>query len=390
MRRPAVLALLLVPLLVGAAIGAPVLRSSHAGDPTDATDVSALVLEESGRDDFATPSVDASTAISIERVAAEARLRRSALAVAFERADDDRARREVLFEAATGVEIASSALRSDQHELRRAYADGAIGTETLLRRHAVQAARARQLRLTLDRIAEYADRLSGFSMTTRIEALRATLTGYDGAATARVRAATTGAADPSRFWVAASRNGTVVSTIDDGVYHREAFRSDQWVPESVRVVDLATVEALAFERYPIAINSSQTVSRGIGSVDADIYRIEIGYEQGSILAFVDGDTEAVFYEVHRQPLARIVPGPAVVEADHGLRLAANRTRAGGPLRLATANATTGEPVAAEVLVDGTAVETGDDGVAWTLMPGETTSVVAVTERGNVSLTVRPR
>lgn len=388
MSPPRLAVIALLSLLVTAGIAIP----AQVGDPDQtipAHSIAALGLEEDERSGFAVQSIDASIALAMDRDRASVRLERHALAAAFEAAEDEQARREILFEAATDVEIAISSLRADQRDVRQAYVAGAIDESTLLRRQAVFAARANALHSNLDQIAEYADRIPGFSMESRIDSLRASLTGFDGPVSDRIRRATTGEHNATRLYVATSRNGTVFATIDDGVYLREAYRSDNWVPDSISDINLDRVEGLTYDRYPTAANSSQVVGRSFRNVNADIDRIEITYEQGAIFAYMDGDTEKVFYEIHRQPLDQIIPGSAVSTVDNGVRLMVNRTRAGSPLRVAVVDNSTNTPLQTTVVVDGHEVQTGLEGVAWTLMPAEQAEVTAVTARGNVSLSVRP-
>lgn len=390
MPRPLLVALLVVCAFAATpAPAVPSLQPSHAGDgPPDVTaDVAVLGLDGPARTNVTSPSLDVATAVATQREVARAELSRHSLDAAFERADGEQPRRELLLEAATEVEISISALRSTQRDLRGRYVAGDVTTETFLRRQAVHEARAEQLHLNLETILTLAEEVPRLSMRSRVRSLDAGLTGFEGPVTTRAVDSVTGEADPTRLYVSSSANGTALSMFSDDEYVRQGFRSDNWVPDSTTGLGLDAIETRAGELYPIAFNSSQTTSRGIQIVGAGIYRIEIGYEQGSIVAYLDGDTRDVFYEVQRQPTELIEPRPAVTTVDNGTRLTVNRTFAGGPLRVAVVDARTGDPVEATVSVDGSTVTTGADGVVWTLMPGEEARVTATTASGRTSATV---
>ena len=181
---PALLAALLVVSSVGAA---PTTALQPAvGSDDAAPDAAVLSLEGPVRETVSTQSLDVATAIAAQRESARAELSRRSLAVAFERAGDEQARRELLFEAATDVEISISALRSDQRRLRERYVSGDVTTATFLRRQAVIEVKARALGRDLETIRTLAESVPRLSMRTRMQALEAALTGFSGPVTARV------------------------------------------------------------------------------------------------------------------------------------------------------------------------------------------------------------
>lgn len=396
MRRDLGLVLLLLLWAIVAPVAGTTLHSSPGGSqPSPARSVEILELEGDTRTTITRQSIDVSTAVASQAASARTRLDRHALEVEFERTEGEQPRRELLFEAATAVEIDVSELRVEQRALRARYVAGELSTETFLRRQTVIRTRAEQLRLDLDAIRALADEVPRLSMDSRLASLRAALTGLDGPVAARTQSAVSGEAPPVRLSVAVSTNGTTLSMIDDGEYVRESFRSDLWTPDTSSGIPLDDVEVLAGELYTVAFNPPQVSSRGIANVGTDravdtgIYRIDIVYQQGQVVAYLDGDTERVFYEIQRQPLDQIASEPALTTAANDTRLAVNRTFRGGPLRVSVVDNRTGDPEDAEVHVGDVQLGTGSDGVAWTLMPAEPVRVTAVTDRGNVSLLVPP-
>ena len=393
--------LLLACSLVGTvAGGAPALQPTPPSEPSgpdppaqvdvdQSTDVEMLGLEGSTRSDVTTQGVDVSTATAIQRETASAAIDRGAIAVAFERAEDDQERREVLFEAATDVEIAISALRSEQRDARSNYVNGTITTEPYVRRRAMVDVRTGQLIAHLELIQQYADRVPQLSMRSRIESLQVALTGADGPVTDRLRATAVGDAPAVETYVTAAPDGRVLAMVSADEYVREAYRADVWTPDTTSGIGFAQAEARTKELYPVAFNSSRNLRATMGEHGAGTYRISLEIREGDIVTFLAGDTENVFFEVRRFRLDAIRPGPAVEEAENGTRLVLNRTYSGGPLRVAAFDNATGEPTDVPVVVGDLEYRTGEDGLVWALAPDGQTRVVALGEMGNVSVTHTP-
>lgn len=405
MARALLVVLLVACSLVGtAAGGAPVHQASPATSPSSPSTPSSptpaaqidddrppavemLGLASPTRSDVTTQGVDVSTAVATQREAADSAIDRRALEVAFERAEDEQARRELLFEAATEVEIAIAALRSEQRSLRADYVNGTVSTRTYTRNRAMVDVRTEQLRADMELIQQYADRVPQLSMRSRLEALQVALTGTDGPVTDRIRATAVGEAPSVVTYAAVSPDGRVLATVTDDEYVREAYRSDVWTPDTTSGIGFAQAEARTKDLYPVAFNSSRNLRAAMGEHGAGTYRISMAVREGDIVTYLDGDTQNVFYEVQRFRLGLIEPGPSVSDTDNGTRLVVNRTHDGGPLRIATFDNATGEPIDVPVLVDETGYDTGPDGVVWALDTDGRTRVVALGEAGNASVSV---
>lgn len=393
MARAVLVALLVACSLVGtAAGGAPALQPSQTAQVDDdgPADVEMLGLDSPTRSDVTTQGVDVSTAVSMQRESAVAGIDRRALEVAFARAEDEQARRELLFEAATDVEIAISALHSERRDLRSDYLNGTITAEDYARSRAKTTVRVERLQGDIELIRELSNRVPQLSMRSRLEALEVSLTGTSGPVTERVGATMTGEQPSFEAYLAVSGNGRVLAMVSDGEYVREAYRSDVWTPDTTSGIGFAQAEGRMGELYPVAFNSSWNLGTGMVEHGAGTYRITMEVREGNVVTYLDGDTQNVFFEVQRFRLASIEPGPSVSASDNGTRLAVNRTHDGGPLRIATFDNSTGTPTDVPVFVDGREYRTGSGGVVWVVDPEGSTRVVATAEGGNVSLTVVPR
>ena len=398
MARAALLALLVACAFVGtAAGGSPPTQTAPPPqiDDGNGADVAMLGLDGTTRSEVLTQGVDVSTAVATQRETASSAIDRRAMQLAFDRAEDDQARRELLFEAATDVEIAISALRSQQRGIRSDFVNGTIGSHEYARSRAVANARADELRSDLTVIRELAGRVPQFSMRSRLGTLEATLITFSGPVSDHVQSTIDGRTDGTRVYVAVSPNGSSLSVIEDGQYLRETARSDLWTPDTAVLIGFDEVISRVAEVYP-AFNTSRA-SGGISTLGpegtdlapAGLYRINIQYQDRTTAAYLDGDTRNVFYEVQRVRLASMQPGPAVSEVENGTRLAVNRTFDGGPLRIAVADNATGTPADVPVLVDDDRYQPGSDGVVWALAPEGRAEVVALGPTGNVSVTVVP-
>jgi len=393
MARAVPVALLVVCLLVGSASGFAAPPPSNSSDQLDddgrTADLEMLGLDSPSRSDVSTQGVDVSTAVAIQHDAARSAIDRRAFEISFGGAEDDQERRELVFQAATDVEIGISGLRADNRALRSDYANGTVGPGAYVRGRAESNARADQLRTDLELIQRYADRVPQLTMRSRLESLRVALTGADGPVSDRLEATIVGEEPTTSVYVRASSDGRVLSVITGEQYVREAYRSDVWTPDTTTGVAFDEAVARTNELYPVAFNSSRNIGRGVGEHGAGTYQISMEVREGDIVTYLDGDTRNVFFETQRFGLAAIESGPAVEASDNGTRLVVNRSYDGGPLRIAAFDNTTRTPVDVTTVVDGSPYRTGPDGAVWVLDPAGSTEVVAVGEAGNVSVDVLP-
>lgn len=386
MGRAVLLALLVV---LGLPLGVAGVSTGTPAAQADLPDVAILTLNGTARSSFATQSVDVAMAQAVQHDAATARLERYALEERFDNTGTTDARKRLLFESRTAVEIRIANLRDDERALRAAYAARDIDTETFVRRLVRIHARVSGLRAQLDAVQELADDIPEFSIRAQVRLLDASLFGFEGPVRERALAAMRGDEAPFRLFVGVSEDGVAVSAIDDGRYVREVYRADNRDTETVSGLSINEAAALAQALYPDAYNSTTSIRTGIDGLSGGLYRLEIELREGMITAFMDGATRTIFFEVQERRLDLLGPRPSVVGTAEGTRLVVNRSYAGGPLRIAVTDAATGEPIQATVVVEGTPLETGVDGTRWALAPGGPFEVTAVGPRGNVTVSVRP-
>lgn len=383
----------------GAGTGAAAPVAASHGDPVAdpvagvhraSLDEVAILTLGGGRTGFAHASADVGTALAVERTRAGARLDRYALVAEFRATGSTEARQTLLFESATDVEIRLNALRGETRRLQADYANRTIGPEAFLVGLGHLDARAEALEVQLAAIEARADEVPQFSMDARIQQLEASLHGLDGPVREHVLATAAGEASAGRYYLRASTDGVVLTTLDGNRFVRETYRADSQNTEAVGGTSFSEAVAITETLYaPFAYNESLTVGNSLVGPRAGVYVFTMRVDAGAVTAYLDGATRRVFFEVQTRQVDRLVPPPGVVGVDNGTRLVANRSYAGGPMRLVVTDEASGEPVATTVDVGGHVVTTGDDGVAWTLAPPEPVEVTAAGPSGNVTITVRP-
>lgn len=378
----------------GPAVGPPAgtQASVHAGGTGVRPDLHevAILTVGGGRTGFATQSADVGTALAVQRRAAGAELDRYALAAEFGATETDEARTTLLFEAATDVEIRLASLREEERQLRADYANRSIDAETYLTRLAHLDARAAALRSRLEAIRAHADEIPRFSMDGRIQRLESGLFGLEGPVRDRVLATKAGEAGPTRLYVRVSGEGVVLSTIDGHRFLREAYRQDSLDPENVGGTSFSEAVDITERLYaPFAYNQSLTVRNELVGPESGIYLFTMELRTGLVTAYLDGATGGVFFEVQERRIDQLDPPAGATGVANGTRLVANRSYPGGPMRLTVTDTEVDGPTPATVYVAGHPLETGPDGVVWTLAPPEPVEVTAVRPGGNVTISVRP-
>lgn len=371
-------------LLVVAAIAIP--AAAAPDDPSAATAL--LTLDGQTADGFHQPSMDVATALAIGHERGSVRIDRYAFDERFAAVTTDDDRRNLLFEETTRLNRRITALRAETQTLRLSYRNGSIDIDAYVHGLVRLGTESTQLRSRLDRLDALSDQVPGLSYQGRIGRLDAALMGLDGPVRERARAAVRGGTDPFRLYASASADGWVLSMLEDGRYVREAYRADMSAPDATDGIGLDQAASRIAELYPEAYNTS--IQRGINGLGGGVYRITITLQQGTLIAYLDGSTESVFFEVQEHGLATLPVTERVIRIENGTRLHVDRVVRGGPLRVETVDNETEAPVPSTILVGDRRLETGEDGVAWTLMPpSERVTVTAIRPNGTATVTVRP-
>jgi hypothetical protein len=355
---------------------------------------------------FGAAGFDVAGTISADDSRLHATYETTRLREAFTAAGNNRSRQRAVVErGAARIDAEISALETRADRALRRYNRGEISSRTYLRELAAIDAAAGSLRETVDLLSTYSSAAGSPISSRRVAAQKARLLPLEGPVRDRVLAAVRGDAQPVTVYVETDdEGGVVLAAIDRGPfsqrYIREASVPSARDPDGTDQFEaggnrLDAVEARMEELYPWAWenqngNSFLTFSGEPFLYNAGVYSVRIGHPHGTsraydLVTFLDGATGEVFREVQYKDPSAVPTEFAATNASEGLNVTVRRTRTGGPMLVTATNATTGEPVRAEVLVDGTAVGTTDlEGERWFVAPGPTATVTVV--RGNASVT----
>ncbi|WP_460919499.1 DUF7096 domain-containing protein [Salinarchaeum chitinilyticum] len=318
---------------------------------------------------------------------------RNLLLERFESAESDAAKRSVLQNAVNALETDADQLRSRERSARIAYTNGELSERGFLIELVSIHERAQELEQTADLIAPtaedgLADEVSATDVAAQVRALQGSLLARQGPVRSHVSDAMTGDSPPQRVYLSVSTNGTVLSMIEDGNYHREASRDDLLVdgPEQgisySEAFDLTQNEL--YSQYASNYDFT-TVGRGSDGVIGQFYLVlgegDASYEHGTLRSYIDAVSENVFWEYQRMELDEDLPIAEPSETTAGnLTLAVQPTYPSGPAAVTVTEG--GEPVSnVSVTVGGTPVaQTDENGKAWVVLPYDS-PVVSVASNG---------
>jgi len=402
---PVAVAVLLALAPVAGALAAP----TPAAGPSDGDARAAVAAPENGtgngtvrvldlppdavsRSGVTRHSVDLGPALGFDRDATDRHVETEATLRAVRAAGDDSERSRRILDAVNDLEQRALGLRDEQRAAVAAYVAGDLPPRAFLERLAEIDAAARALDHRRDRIATLAKNTSGIGIGGRLAALGAELDTFTGPVRNRAGAVLRGEASRTRFYVAAGNGSVVLSTVTGDTYLREAFRGTLRNRAGGTIDPEDALNATA-ESYPAVWSARRNSTEVVGSGNSFLVRVP--HRQGHLTAFVDSGSGAVFKEFQRRPVPTMGDGEGVSAARDELGLTVNRSYPGAPLRIRLVD-DSGSSVDANITVGRVSEErsdfvgtTGDDGLLWSLTPGERFTVTAIRGNAVVVLTLDP-
>ena len=293
-------------------------------------------------------------------------------------ADDDSERSRRVIDASSTVETEIITLRDRQQRAIDAFNAGEIDAEAFVIELATVSAKAAALEARIERLTDLAEEIDGFSLSRPAE-IRYELRTFRGPVRERAIDAIRGADGPVQFAVTGGPEGYELATVDNGTYHREAFRGAVLSGDATATMEPSEAINVTRESYPQIVEGGDASATTSGTTNI----VTITAEGRTLTAFVDSGSERVFKEYQRFTLDQYRSTSSASNTISGISVVVNRTYPGGPLRVHVSDAETGEPVdLAVTLSQGeaeriTAGRTGDDGTLWTLSPRGSYTVLAV-------------
>jgi hypothetical protein len=366
--------------------------ASTATQPEPAGDLALperVVLQDETASGSTVAGPDAGTALDRSGSQLDGAYRRYLLEERLSSAESESEQRSILEAEVQYINESVTALAERERSARLAYVSGETGERAFIGELAEIDAEAAQLERLADEIAPVAQGESGLAdeygatrLTAHVEALRGGILSRQGPVRTDIGTIGAGEQSAERYYVSASANGSVLSTVVDGTYHRESQRNDLLVPGDERGISLNEAYELArSELYPRYI--SNTDFSGFSTIaSGQVYQVlgedQLDYEHG-FQSYVDAVSGDVFWEYHRIQLDENVPTATPVTGESGdVRVAVHPTYETGPARVVVTS--DGAPVAdATVSVDGNVVaETDSNGRAWVVLPPDEPVVSAST------------
>lgn len=308
-------------------------------------------------------------------------------------ADGGDERQTILNQSADDIETGVERLRERERSARQSYRDGEIDAGSYLATLRSIDDQASQLEERAFEITppptEDAEGLTDTydvpGVASRIATLRGDVIALQGPVRSSLGDRMDGSTAPSRVYVSASENGTVLSLLADGTYQREAIRPGLVQSRSETGISLSDANELATnDLYPEAAEH-YTFTRSNSISSGRIYLVTaIGQydgSDGSLRSYIDAVSETTFWEYQQIDVGERAPlGPAVTNASGSTNVSVRATYPTGLAQVTVTNGTT--PISnASVAVGGTVVaETDADGRAWVVLPSNA-SVVTTTAAG---------
>ncbi|MFW5935240.1 MAG: DUF7096 domain-containing protein [Halolamina sp.] len=290
--------------------------------------------------------------------------------------ESERSRR--IIQAASTVESEIITLRDRQEAAIRAFNAGELTPEEFVVELATISAKADALEARMVRLTELADEIDGFSLSRPTE-IRYELRTFGGPVRERAVDAVRGVDDPTQFFVTAGPEGYELATVDDGYYHREAFRGAVKSGDKGATMEPNEAVNVTRESYPEIFQYGDPSATTSGTTNI----VTISGERRSLTAFVDSGSERVFKEYQRFSLDQYRSESTASNTISGINVTVNRTYPGGPLQVTVTDAESGEPIDLAVTLsqgqaERTAIgRTGDDGTIWAVSPRGSYTVLAV-------------
>ena len=362
-----VIVLVLASITVGGVSG-----ETSSGIGLSEEEIRMVSIGHADRSDFVVQTPNLANSISIDRKIISSEFSKYIVSEGISLADGDDGKREILFQAATEVEIESAEIIGRFREIQDRWKSGWIGSDEFTRELILISTEAEALGDLLDHIEKEAENVPQMELRGRIMMLKEELIPFEGPVRDHLIDVTRGESQIGSIYIAASERGMVLATIKNGKYLREAYVWDQESLSGGISLDEAISRTATL--YPIAYNSEVSQQTGIMGKGRG-YQIEIGFESGSLTSYLDGGTRNVFYEIQERKLGVVEPKSKVEFRGDGTKVVIGRGFVGGPLKVEVYDDNTGNTAPARMIIGTSREEKINRGGTWILSPNENAKIV---------------
>lgn len=393
-RRSAGLLALLLLVSLAATASVTAAQSSLVVDE-NSTNYLSIAEEDVEQESYESVGVDVSAAVAADAQRLHGEYDRRAFETKYERAATAEAQSEIAEEEMLRIENRVEEIDAERAELLQAHSNGTISTDRLLYELVRLDAVASQQQVSIGTVARTVDASPDVSLPVRLEQYVTNANGelvlLPAPVEEQVMASKNGTAQRQRLFVQAGEEKLVMVTVGEDGFTRQATLRDEYVRGAPDQFDSDGEPRIvvAFQRgaelYPwLFENADGTPSiRGFG--DSSIYLITAEHPHGTTESYVDGATTNVFREHHAGDPESLPVSATLTDATDEFDIRVELTRPTGPMRV-TATTPEGEPLRADITVNGEVVGTTDeDGQLWTVQPSGQFRVTAASLGGEAAV-----
>ncbi len=362
-----VIVLVLASIAVGGVSG-----ETSSGIELSEEDIRMVGIGHVDRSDFVVQTPNLANSIFIDKKIISSEFSKYIISEGISLANGDEEKREILFQAATEVEIESAEIIGRFREIQDRWKSGWIGSDEFIRELILISTEAEVLVDLLDYIEKEAENVPQMELRGRIRMLKEKLIPFEGPVRDHLIDVTRGGSQIGSIYIAASQRGMVLATIKNGKYLREAYVWDQ--ESSSGGISLDEAISRTATLYPIAYGPEVSQQTGIMGKGRG-YQIEIGFESGSLTSYLDGGTRNVFYEIQERKLWIVESESKVEFIGDSTKVVIGRSFVGGPLKVEVYDENTGGTAPAMMLIGTSRKEKINRGGTWILAPKENTKIV---------------
>ena len=362
-----VIVLVLASIAVGGVSG-----ETSSGIELSEEDIRMVGIGHVDRSDFVVQTPNLANSIFIDKKIISSEFSKYIISEGISLANGGEEKREILFQAATEVEIESAEIIGRFREIRDRWKSGWIGSDEFIRELILISTEAEVLVDLLDYIEKEAENVPQMELRGRIRMLKEKLIPFEGPVRDHLIDVTKGESQIGSIYIAASQGGMVLATIKNGKYLREAYVWDQ--ESSSGGISLDEAISRTATLYPIAYDSKVSQQTGIMGKGRG-YQIEIGFESGSLTSYLDGGTRNVFYEIQERKLGIVESESKIEFIGDSTKVVIGRSFVGGPLKVEVYDENTGGTAPAMMLIGTSREEKINRGGTWILAPKENTKIV---------------
>jgi hypothetical protein len=307
-----------------------------------------------------------------------------------EAASNESTRRAELLDGAARIEKDLEGLRTYHRNTYRSYQSGTIDEETVLLRLMFVHMAADGYEMPLERLRESDEQVPDTSVRREHRALKGDLLTMQGAVRNDVVASMQAGSITDDLHLMAHQNGTVLISLSDKTFVREAYRDDRRTRGSSPADQISSYNRKAEDLYPW-ISKVDPLDNIRGGPEGDMVAVDLVASDDDVVStYMNAVTKEIIREDKRLQTGNIPTREPTSRSDGQMTIIVNQTYSAGPMQVRLVDAGTNQPLDGTIRVDGQPVgRTGADGSVWVVRPPGVNSVEATLGSRSLTITLKP-